>query len=123
MLVFDRKDALQDRYLAAFAPSARPPRHFIPASTQFVDATVLGLGWGMLPDLQADALVADGALVVLDDDHIEEVPLYWHQWSLRSTALDAVAEAIAGESARVLRPTGSRGRGRARPRTDRRSPA
>ena len=123
VLVFDRKDALQDRYLAAFAPSARPPRHFIPASTQFVDATVLGLGWGMLPDLQADALVADGALVVLDDDHIEEVPLYWHQWSLRSTALDAVAEAIAVESARVLRPTGSRGRGRARPRTDRRSPA
>src|SRR3954447_6494532 len=63
MLVFDRKDALQDRYLAAYAPDARPPRHFIPASTQFVDAAVLGLGWGMLPDLQADALVADGTLV------------------------------------------------------------
>lgn len=122
MLVFDRKDALQDRYLAAFARGARPPRHFIPASTQFVDAAVLGLGWGMLPDLQADALVADGALVVLDDRRVEEVALYWHQWSLRSTALDAVAAVIAEESARVLLPTGSPGRGRAHPRTGRRSP-
>lgn len=122
VLVFDRKDALQDRYLDAVAPDARPPRHLIPASTQFVDAAVLGLGWGMLPDLQADALVADGALTVLDDANVIEVPLYWHQWSLRSSALDAVAGAIADEAARALRPTGSPGRGRARPRTGRRSP-
>lgn len=123
VLVFDRKDALQDRYLAAFAPDARPPRHFIPASTQFVEAAVRSLGWGMLPDLQADALVADGSLVVLDDEHAEEVPLYWHQWSLRSRALDAVAGAIASEAARALRPTASTGRGRAPRRSDRRSPA
>lgn len=123
MLVFDRKDALQDRYLDVFAPGARPPRHYIPASTQFVEAAVHGLGWGMLPDLQADALVASGALVVLDDDRTAEVPLYWHQWSLRSAALDAVAAAIGEEARRVLRPTGSPARGRARPRSDRRSRA
>jgi len=121
MLVYDRKDALQDRYLAAFAPGAQPPRHYIPASTQFVDAALLGLGWGMLPDLQADALVAEGALVVLDADRVERVPLYWHQWSLRSAALDAVAGAIADEAARVL--TGSRAPGPARPRSGRRSRA
>lgn len=123
MLVFDRKDALQDRYLDVFAPGARPPRHYIPASTQFVEAAVHGLGWGMLPDLQADALVASGALVVLDDSRTAEVPLYWHQWSLRSAALDAVAAAIGEEARRVLRPTGSPARGRARPRSDRRSRA
>lgn len=123
MLVFDRKDALQDRYLDAVAPGARPPRHFIPASTQFVEAAVHGLGWGMLPDLQADALVASGALVVLDDAHTAEVPLYWHQWTLRSAALDAVAAAIGEEARRVLRPTASPARDRARPRSDRRSRA
>ncbi|WP_431218492.1 LysR family transcriptional regulator ArgP [Leifsonia xyli] len=121
VLVFDRKDALQDRYLGRFAPAARPPRHFVPASTQFVEAAVLGLGWGMLPDLQADELVASGRLVVLDETGVEEVPLFWHQWSLRSAALDAVAGAIADEAARVLRPTASRAPGRARPRTGRRS--
>lgn len=133
MLVFDRKDALQDRYLDRFAPDAHPPRHYIPASTQFVDAALLGLGWGMLPDLQADALVASGRLVVLDDSRAEEVALYWHQWALRSTVLDAVAAAIAEEAASALRPpalrppeprppapgpTASRAPGRARPRSD-----
>ncbi|MGO4593192.1 LysR family transcriptional regulator ArgP [Leifsonia sp. 2TAF2] len=122
VLVFDRKDALQDRYLDAFAAGARPPRHLIPASTQFVDAAVLGIGWGMLPDLQADALVAQGALVVLDPERVAEVPLYWHQWSLRSGALDAVAGAIAEEAGRVLRPTASPAPGRARPRSGQRSP-
>ncbi len=122
VLVFDRKDALQDRYLAGFAPDARPPRHFVPASTQFVEAAVLGLGWGMLPDLQAAELVADGALVALDDERVEEVPLYWHQWSLRSAVLDAVAAAIAEEAARVLGgATASPAPGRGRPRSDPRS--
>jgi LysR family transcriptional regulator (chromosome initiation inhibitor) len=123
MLVFDRKDALQDRYLDRFAPGARPPRHFVPASTQFVGAAELGLGWGMLPDLQADELVADGRLIVLDPDGAVDVPLYWHQWSLRSAALSAVADAIAAEAGRSLRPTASRAPGRARPRSGRRSPA
>lgn len=121
MLVFDRKDSLQDRYLDAFAPGAHPPRHFVPASTQFVDAAVLGLGWGMLPELQAAGLVAEGALVVLDDERPAEVPLYWHQWSLRSDALDAVAGAIEAEARRTLTATASRAPGRGRPRTGRRS--
>ncbi|MDN4595513.1 LysR family transcriptional regulator ArgP [Leifsonia virtsii] len=129
VLVFDRKDALQDRYLDGFAPGARPPRHYIPASTQFVDAAVLGLGWGMLPDLQADRLVAEGRLVVLDPVRVERVPLYWHQWSLRSAALDAVAEAIAAEAARALvappgpAATASPAPDRGRPRSGRRSRA
>jgi len=122
MLVFDRKDALQDRYLGAFAPGARPPRHFIPASTQFVEAAVLGLGWGMLPDLQAAELVAAGSLVVLDDERVAEVPLFWHQWSLRSAALDAVAAAIEAEASRVLDgSTTSPAPGRARRRSGPRS--
>lgn len=123
MLVYDRKDALQDRYLDRFAPGARPPRQYIPASTEFVRATELGLGWAMLPDLQLGEPLAGGRLVALDDDGAEAVPLHWHQWSMRSETLAAVADAIATHAAAVLRPTGSTARGRARPRTGRRSPA
>ncbi|KQR54096.1 chromosome replication initiation inhibitor protein [Leifsonia sp. Leaf336] len=104
MLVYDRKDALQDRYLGRFAPGARPPRQYVPASTEFVAAAALGLGWGMIPDLQAEPLIADGRLVVLDEDGAEDVPLYWQQWSLQSAALTAVAEAIARAAATALRP-------------------
>lgn len=103
-LVYDRKDALQDRYLARLAPGARPPRQYVPASTEFVGAAMLGLGWGMIPDLQAQPMLADGRLVVLDEDGAADVPLYWQQWSLQSAPLSAVAAAIANAAARVLRP-------------------
>ncbi|WP_348788386.1 LysR family transcriptional regulator ArgP [Leifsonia sp. NPDC080035] len=103
MLVFDRKDTLQDRYLARFAPGAHPPRHHIPASTEFVRAAELGLGWAMLPDLQADEPVAEGRLVVLDPDGALDVPLYWQQWSLRSAVLGRVAAEIDAAAARTLR--------------------
>lgn len=123
MLVYDRKDALQDRYLERVAPGARPPRQYIPASTEFVRATELGLGWAMLPDLQLGEPLAAGRLVALDDGGAEAVPLHWHQWSMRSKTLTAVAEAIAARAAAVLPPTGSTARGRARRRSDPRSPA
>ncbi|KRC49525.1 chromosome replication initiation inhibitor protein [Leifsonia sp. Root227] len=103
MLVFDRKDALQDRYLAAHAPGAHPPRHYVPASSEFVRAAELGLGWGMLPDLQTAAQLAAGDLVVLDDTDPVDVPLFWHQWSLQSSTLAAVASTLAAAAARALR--------------------
>jgi LysR family transcriptional regulator (chromosome initiation inhibitor) len=103
MLVFDRKDALQDRYLAAHAPGAHPPRHYVPASSEFVRAAELGLGWGMLPDLQTAAQLAAGDLVVLDDAGPVDVPLFWHQWSLQSSTLAAVASTLAAAAARALR--------------------
>lgn len=103
VLVFDRKDALQDRYLTARAPGARPPRHQVPASTEFARAAELGLGWGMLPDLQAEPLLADGRLVALDPQGAVDVPLYWQQWSLQSATLDAVARVIAEEAEAQLR--------------------
>ncbi len=104
MLVYDRKDALQDRYLDRFAPGVRPPRQYVPASTEFLGAAALGLGWGMIPDLQARPFLDDGRLVVLDEGGAVDVPLYWQQWSLQSAALGAVAAAIARAAATALRP-------------------
>jgi LysR family transcriptional regulator (chromosome initiation inhibitor) len=103
MLVFDRKDALQDRYLDVRAPGAHPPRHYVPASTEFVRAAELGLGWGMLPDLQTEALIAAGGLVGFDDDGAIDVPLYWQQWSVESSTLAMVASALAAAAGVRLR--------------------
>jgi LysR family transcriptional regulator (chromosome initiation inhibitor) len=104
MLVFDRKDSLQDRYLRARSDRLlAPPRHYIPASAEFVTAAVLGLGWGMLPVAQSDDLLAEGRLVVLDADNVIDVPLYWQQWSLDSPALASIAEAVGRAAAGRLR--------------------
>lgn len=102
LVQFDAKDALQDEHLRdRGVDPVLPPRRMVPGSGSFLEAVRLGMGWGMVPDLQSHALLASGELVPLDDS-VRPVPLYWQQWSLRSRALDAVAEAVA-EAARALR--------------------
>ncbi len=95
---FDRKDELQARYLRALAPEAIPPRHFVPASADFAQAVLLGLGWGMLPDAQA----VGTRLVQLDPDAAVHVDLFWQQWNLRSPLLDAVAAEVLAEARKAL---------------------
>jgi len=103
VVVFDRKDELQSRYLRSVARrELAPPRHFVPASADFAIAVELGLGWGMLPEAQFEAPVSSGSLVVLDSSRTVAVPLYWQQWNLRSTALDAVAAAVVSHARAAL---------------------
>jgi len=101
---FDRKDDLQTTGLARMAPGAalEPPRSYVPASADFLLAARLGLGWAMIPDVQASAALADGGLVDLDRSASVEVPLHWHQWDLRSPLLDGIADAVVAEARRAL---------------------
>ena len=103
VVVFDRKDELQDRYLRAVTRrELAPPRHFVPASADFAIAVELGMGWGMLPEAQSAAAIESGALVALDPSRSVAVPLYWQQWNLRSTALDTVAATVVSHARAAL---------------------
>jgi len=103
VVVFDRKDELQSRYLRAVTrKQLAPPTHFVPASADFAVAIELGLGWGMLPKEQYEPARRSGALVVLDAERSVAVPLYWQQWNLRSRALDAVASAVVSHARAAL---------------------
>ncbi|MGY1761797.1 LysR family transcriptional regulator ArgP [Geodermatophilus sp. SYSU D00779] len=101
VVVFDRKDDLQHRYLHAQAgPDVAPPVHYVPAAADYVAAITLGLGWGMVPDLQARGVTAE--LVTLDPTDAVDVVLYWQQWRLRSPTLDRVREAVLAAAGRHL---------------------
>ncbi|WP_406237465.1 LysR family transcriptional regulator ArgP [Nocardia sp. NBC_01009] len=103
VVLFDRKDDLQDRHMRRRSRQLiDPPRHYIPSSTGFGDAVRSGLGWGMLPDLQTQADQAAGRLVPIDGDAYIDVPLYWQQWRLESPALSGIATAIAAAAAAAL---------------------
>jgi LysR family transcriptional regulator (chromosome initiation inhibitor) len=104
VVVFDREDRLQDRYLRRRTRRRLdPPRHYVPGSGAFVEAVRLGLGWGMLPDLQIAPLAAGGELLDLDPGGSVDVGLYWQQWRLRSAALELVADAVRTAAATELR--------------------
>ncbi|MFD4432177.1 LysR family transcriptional regulator ArgP [Nocardia sp. NPDC058497] len=103
MIQFDRKDDLQFRHIRAQSPGPiDPPTHFVPSSNAFGDAVRLGMGWGMLPDLQTEKDRAEGTLVNINGRARIDVPLYWQQWKLDSPALSAAAEAIAAAAATKL---------------------
>ncbi|WP_432545980.1 LysR family transcriptional regulator ArgP [Kineococcus sp. SYSU DK004] len=109
VVVFDRADDLQHRWLRRVAgPDAAPPVHHVPASADFLAAVHLGMGWGMLPDLQVGAGGPDerSGLVVLDPAGAVDVALHWQQWKLRSPALDAVTRAVTDAARHHLVPPG-----------------
>ncbi len=100
VVVFDRSDDLQDAYLRQRSRRRLdPPRHHIPASSQFAEAISLGLGWGMLPREQSEAAELAGLLVDFDPVHHVDVTLYWQQWTLNTPALEATAQAIRSAAA------------------------
>ena len=103
---FDRRDDLQREWLRQRGvDAARVPRHYVPASRDFAEAIMRGLGWGMLPHVQAASWVEEQKLVSLGGPGID-VPLYWQQWNLRSELLDDIAAEIMAEASRALIPVG-----------------
>jgi LysR family transcriptional regulator (chromosome initiation inhibitor) len=100
VVVFDRKDDLQHRYLRQRGAAADPPAHYVPASADYLAAVLGGFGWGMLPDLQA----AGADLVDLDPRRAHDVVLFWQQWRIGSPGLDRVAAAIRAAAAKQLQP-------------------
>ncbi|WP_330341771.1 LysR family transcriptional regulator ArgP [Streptomyces sp. NBC_00557] len=103
VVVFDRKDDFQDAFVRRLGRGAAGRlRHLVPTSEGFLDAVAAGLGWGMVPEVQADPLLAEGRLVLLSREWMD-VTLYWQQWRLDSPALAALAEAVAATAASALR--------------------
>jgi LysR family transcriptional regulator (chromosome initiation inhibitor) len=103
LIVFDRKDDLQDRYLRKVSRRPlQPPRHYVPAAHEFGEAIRLGMGWGLMPEIEIGADLEHQRLIPLAPSSHLDVPLHWQQWRYGSAALDAVASAIEG-AAHVLR--------------------
>lgn len=86
---FDRVDDLQLRWLRGQGVADNPPAHYVPESASYAMAVRLGLGWGMIPDLQTT-----DDLIELQPGGSIDVPLYWQQWRLESPVLTALAEAL-----------------------------
>jgi LysR family transcriptional regulator (chromosome initiation inhibitor) len=102
VVLFDRDDTIADRYLRRRARRPlHPPRHYIPESGPYFQAVRLGLGWGMIPDLQL-ARDTGADLVDLDPAGAMDVELYWQQWRVAGPTLERVARAVQATAARLL---------------------
>lgn len=95
VLVFNQKDMLQKQWLEQHVGAGlRPPRHWFPASQAFVDAGLLGIGWGMHPVALVAPHMARGALVPLLADATLDVPLHWQHVRVALPALQRLTQVV-----------------------------
>jgi len=79
-IVLGPGEFLRDRYLASLGIEDGFLHHLCPSSEGFLRMTEAGLGWGLVPELQAREQLANGLLVEICSDTPIDVPLYWHHW-------------------------------------------
>ncbi len=104
MIVFNRKDQLQHRFLRALSRRRLdPPIHYVPSAWGFVEAIRLGLGWGMVPEQIAVEDIAAGRSVDIAPGRHLDVPLYWQHWRVDSAVLSALTTSVKAAAAPALR--------------------
>lgn len=99
VVVFNEKDELQHDLLAARGVARPPVVHRVPTSADFLEAVNLGLGWGMIPEPQANE-----RLVPLQSRLHVDVPLHWQRWRLDSPVLDRLTDAVRRAATVLRRP-------------------
>lgn len=105
-LAYDRKDRLCEQLLAQElgCRDAELHAHLLPSPHAYVEACLHDLGWGMNPEALVTSLVKRRRLVDLFPGRGIDVPLFWQQWSLSSTSIDALAEALRELAQTTLLP-------------------
>jgi len=106
-LTFSDKDRLQSVWVAAHIAAGRRlalPTHRLASTHAFVDACLLGLGWGLNPEPLVSGHLASGALEELIPDTPLDVPLHWQVTRLAAPALAPLTRAIRLAAAAWLQP-------------------
>ena len=107
-LVFNTKDALQDRWVRRLCHRhVELPRHSLPSSQAFVTAALAGMGWGMHPLALVQTQLAEGSLVELLPGTALDVPLYWQHTRAASALLEGLGRAVAAAAQTALLPPGA----------------
>ncbi len=102
-LVFDEKDTLQHRWAeAATGRKVRLSGHRLPSSTAFVEAALLGLGWGMNPAPLVRDHLAAGRLVALLSERPLDTPLVWQASRIGRATLAPLTAAVRRAARQAL---------------------
>ncbi len=102
LIDFDRSDDVQSDWLREHGVDpVVPPRHYVPASEDYASAVRLGMGWGMLPPVQASVSLELGTLRALGAPDLSE-PLFWQQWNIASPSLLAIRESVVSHARAAL---------------------
>lgn len=104
MLVFNSKDNLQHSWIKKYFDFIhRGNFHQIPSTQGFIEAQILGMGWGLNPESLIIEELRTGRLVELQKGAFLDVPLFWQYSRLLETALQPVSKAVLSVAREKLR--------------------
>lgn len=102
-LTFSQKDRLQHNWIRnTLGRSIAYPTHWLPSTQSFIDACLLGLGWGMNPSLLVKNHLATRRLVELVPGAALDVPLYWQVNRLAAERLSSLTQSVVATAKREL---------------------
>ncbi|MDO5076638.1 LysR family transcriptional regulator ArgP [Corynebacterium sp.] len=103
VLRYGRHDKIQGQDLFGRVSELPSQRRIsqIPSSEGFLEAARAGLGWALVPDIQSRPLLESGELVLLDD-RVSDVELFWQHWRLESPLLMRLSDAVVEAAGAAL---------------------
>lgn len=104
-VIFNNKDQLhEDMTRKLFGLNMQDyPYHFVPCSTAFVETIELGLGFGMVPEMQIHQQLKSGQLIELIPQAQTHVDLYWHYWKQQSLPLQSLTTQIIEHTQQLIK--------------------
>lgn len=95
-VLFNRKDGLHALFLERLLgfPVSGYPAHYFPSPGALLAAIRFGVGYGLVPSMQAQALLDSGDLVSLAPHHKISVDLYWHHWETAPPNAQVISEMV-----------------------------
>ncbi|GFE65666.1 LysR family transcriptional regulator [Litoreibacter roseus] len=107
-MTFNQKDALQKQWVQKITGKKIDlPTHYMASTHAFIDAALLGIGWGMNPAALVGAHIKSGRLVAIDETVPLDVPLYWQISRIAAKPLAGLTRAIKREAKMQLIQTGT----------------
>lgn len=104
MVRYNHKDFLQHDFLHQYCHfnADMSPQLLIPSTQAFYRAVELGLGYGMILDVQQQQL--QGNVLDLMPGAFVDVPLYWHYWQVQSPKMQRLNHALIEHASAYLLP-------------------
>jgi LysR family transcriptional regulator (chromosome initiation inhibitor) len=103
-VLYNRKDGLHSLFLERFLDLKvkNYATHFFPSSSALLAAIERGVGYGLVPCIQAQPSIDSGKLVRLAPNHKIAVDLYWHHWEAAPSNAQAISDLVIGHARRAL---------------------
>lgn len=95
-VLFNRKDRLHAIFLERLLgfPVSGYATHFFPSPIALLMAIRAGVGYGLVPSMQARPLIDAGDLVSLAPHKNIDVSLYWHHWEKAPSNARAISQLV-----------------------------